>query len=73
MNSSIYHFFIIYIILFFYIGSDKNIVLADTISCKNADNNCYRLNELLDPCFFKLDFNEITYFSGMGLGKYYTI
>src|SRR5688572_28062761 len=54
-------------ILFIY---EDNFVLAEIVNCNNADENCYHLNELLAPCYYKINFNSIFYVGSVGLGKY---
>ncbi|RIA94035.1 hypothetical protein C1645_866257 [Glomus cerebriforme] len=66
MKIPIYHFFIvIYIIL------SENGALAllnyGLYTCKNVTESCYRLNELLAPCFYKIDFNEVFILESAGL------
>ncbi|RIA94036.1 hypothetical protein C1645_735063 [Glomus cerebriforme] len=58
-----FFFIVIYIILF------ENGVLAlyNDYTCKNVTESCYHLNELLSPCFYKIDFNEVFILESAGL------
>ncbi|CAG8582136.1 10850_t:CDS:2 [Rhizophagus irregularis] len=44
----------------------KGSLLAEVVSCPNADKNCYYLNELLAPCDYKIDFSYIYYYFSVG-------
>ena len=58
------------ILLFFIVILLVNGVLAQIRTCNNIDDSCNRLNALLAPCYYQIDFTLPFFYNSIGVGKY---